>query len=389
MKVVIDARGSQPGFHDYLQRGIGRYVTELAPRLPALMPEMEFVYLFDEKYPRGTLKLADGSIEVYSKFPIPIKGNQKILRGQFGTKPFLKKIKPDITLFFYYEDAIAGLPRSAVFVYDLIPFLFPDRYNLNSGLKNKIRTGIFTRTAKAADRIFTISECSKNDIIKLWNIPAGKIEIVGAAVDTISFYRRDDNEIKKIRERYKLPEKFLLYVGGIDVRKNVPMMFRALRIAVDKHPDIGLVMAGKYEKMSEYDELVSLMGNLGLNINIKFIGYVPDSDLPAIYSASHGLVFPSLYEGFGLPIIESLASGSPVIASRNSAMAEAAGELALYCDVENMESLSAAMSNFWENGQYQEMAKMNGPVWAGKFTWDKVALKVADGLRRFLNENRD
>jgi glycosyltransferase involved in cell wall biosynthesis len=389
MKIIIDARGSQPGFHDYLQRGIGRYVIELAPRLPALMPEMEFVYLFDEKYPRGTLKLADGSIEIYSKFHVPFRGNQKILRGQFGTKPLLKKIKPDITLFFYYEDAIAGLSRSAVFVYDLIPFLFPVRYKLKSGLKNKLRTGIFARNAKSADRIFTISECSKNDIIKVWNIPSEKIEVVGAAVDTVCFYRRDNNEIIKVRKRYKLPEKFLLYVGGIDIRKNVPMMFRALRIAVDKHPNIELVMAGKYEKMSEYDELVSLMENLHLNKNIKFIGYVPDIDLPAIYSGSQGLVFPSLYEGFGLPILESLGCGRPVIASRKSAIPEAAGDLALYCDVENVESLSDAISSFWENGRYQEMAKKDGPVWTGKFTWNKVALRVANGLRRYLNENRD
>jgi glycosyltransferase involved in cell wall biosynthesis len=387
-KIVLDLRGSQDGYKEHLKRGIGRYVAELSVRLPLLMPDAKFYYLYDKRYEQGNVPVPVGVEEIFAKPTIPLWGPQEILRAQLAVRPLLRKIKPDITLFFSHEDTILYWQHAAVFVHDLIPYHFSDLYEINRDLKTKIRTRLMVLGARQADLIFTISECSKKDIMRFWDVPSGKIEVVSAAIDTKLFYRRDQTEIAQIRLKYNIPENYLLYVGGFDPRKNVSGMLKALSIARSKQSTIHLIIAGQLDGQMGYDQTMKLLRTLDLESNITFIGFVPNEDLPFIYSGSKGLVFPSLYEGFGLPILEALSCGVPVAAARNSAIPEAAGETAYYCDVENPDDLSRAMLEFGQNELLTKKALVEGPKRAALFSWDAVAAKVTSRLSRYLQENK-
>lgn len=244
-KIVLDARGSQEGFKEHLGRGIGRFVTELAPRLPALMPEADFTLLFDSRYKRGHIPILPNVAEVFAGTGAPLRGKQEIVRGYLGVGPLLRKIKPDITLFFCHEDAVLFYPRSAVIVYDLIPYRFPGLYGIDKGIKNKLRTRLLASLGKRAKLIFTISECSKRDIVEFWGVPPEKIEVIQAAIDITHFYRRGASEIREVARKCAMPENYLLYVGGIDPRKNATTLLRALSHAITRVPEMRLVMAGK------------------------------------------------------------------------------------------------------------------------------------------------
>jgi glycosyltransferase involved in cell wall biosynthesis len=382
MNIAIDMRGSQNGFKEHLGRGIGRYVTELAPRISALMPKNNFSYLYDGRYEIGNLSGSRFSPRLVATSPVPLFGKQEILRGHLGLPSVLRKARIGAILHFCHEDAIYFGPRSTAFVYDLIPNRFPELYRLDANLKNRLRARIFRAIARRLDMIFTISENSRKDIAEFWGVPPGKIVNVSAAIDPDIFFKRGNEECDKVKAKYSLPQRYLLYVGGIDPRKNIPTLLRAFQSALGQNPEMRLVMVGKTEGQEGYPELRPLADQLKIAKNICLTGYVADSNLPAIYSAAEALVFPSLYEGFGLPILEALACGIPVIAGRINAIPEAAGSAAVYCDVKDPQALAEAMVGSWANGPLHERFAIEGPQRAGKFGWDKVAAKVADGLAK-------
>ncbi len=380
MRIAIDVRGGQEGFKEHFGRGIGRYVTEVAPRLLALLPGNEISFIFDARYPAGSLGGIESVTRHFTKSPVPLPGRQEILRGHLGLRPLLRKSGADVVLHFCHEDALWGGPRSAAFVYDLIPLRFPMQYRVDANAKNRLRARLFRAIARGLDLIFTISENSARDIEELWGIPSERIINVSAAIDATIFHRKGHEECGRIRARYLLPEKYLLYVGGIDPRKNVPVMIRALRAALTRVPELRLVMVGKLEGQEGYQELESSIAEFCIAERFSMIGPAPDSDLPAIYSGAEALVFPSLYEGFGLPILEALACGIPVIAGRLSAIPEAAGELAVYCDMRDAQALAEAMAAVWGDRPLRDKFACEGPLWAARFTWDAVASRVAEGL---------
>ena len=387
-RIAIDVRGSQDGFKDHSHRGIGRFISALAPRLPGLIPDAEFFLLFHDGLPRGDLNPRRGVQEIFTRPGLAFFGAQKTINLQFALRPELKKINPDLTIFFSHEDALLFWPGSVVFVYDLIPYRFPELYNLRQGIKRQLRCKMMEKMARDADLIFTISETSRKDIEEFWRIPANKISVVHAAVDNGIYFRRNLEEIAVARRKYSLPDRYLLYVGGIDPRKNIQTMIKAYYILLDRVNDISLVMAGRLEGQKDFPALKKSINELGQREKITFPGYIRDDDLPAVYSGAEALIFPSLYEGFGLPILESLSCGTPVVASMSSAIPEAAGELAIYCDVENPAELAEATEKALSDSNEKERFRTGGPRRASLFNWDKVASRVAWDLRRLLESKR-
>lgn len=387
-RIAVDARGSQDGFKDHSHRGIGRFISALAPRLPGLIPEAEFFFLFHDGLPRGDFDAQPGVKEIATRPGVPFLGAQKTVNLQFALRPELKKINPDLTIFFSHEDALLFWPGSVVFVYDLIPYRFPKLYNLRQGVKRKLRCRMMEKMARDADLIFTISETSRKDIEEFWRIPPNRISVVHAAIDTDVYVRRNSEEIGAARKKHSLPERYLLYIGGIDPRKNVKAMIKAYHILINRISDISLVMVGRLEGQRDFPALKGLISDLGLRDKIIFPGYIGDDDLPAVYSGAEALIFASIYEGFGLPILESLSCGTPVVASRSSAIPEAAGEMAIYCDVEKPAELAAAMERALSDSNEKERFRTGGPRRAGMFSWDKVASRAASDLRRLLESKR-
>lgn len=380
-KIALDVRGSQPGFKEHLGRGIGRYILEVTPRLPALMPEADLTLIYDARYEMGRLATIENVTGLSARVSIPLPGKQELLRGHLGLLPLLRRAETDIVLHFCHEDAVIGGPRSAAFVYDLIPDRFPELYRISGNLKNRTRAKIFRFMARRLDTIFTISENSSRDLVELWRVPPDKIINVSAAIDSGLFYKRDPVECRMAVEKYSLPQNYFLYVGGIDPRKNVSAMLKAFKSALAGFPEMKLAMVGKMDIRRELAPLRAEIDALGISENIKLIGYVPDEDLPFLYGGSEALVFPSLYEGFGLPVLEALACGIPVIAGRINAIREAAGTTAIYCDVEEPSAIAGAMIDVWRNEVLRKKFAFDGPRQAAQFNWDSVASKVAAGLK--------
>lgn len=221
--------------------------------------------------------------------------------------------------------------------------------------------------------ISTISEASKKDIVSIFEVPAAKVRVVYPGVSPRFRPVTDDDELLRIRSSYCLQHPFFLFVGAAEPRKNVARLLRAF--AVFRESGSGeryqLILVGPEGSASV--ELQELARQLGLVSDIKRLGYVPDEDMPGLYSAAAGLIFPSLGEGFGLPIVEAMACGTPVVTSNVSCMPEIAGDAALLVDPESVESLAAALKTLASNPVAREQLRAKGLKRAQIFSWLRTA----------------
>jgi glycosyltransferase involved in cell wall biosynthesis len=277
--------------------------------------------------------------------------------------------------------------RTVFTLHDLIFLFHPETHK---PLNRWFLTLMMPRFLRAADAVIAVSECTKRDAIRFYGIPEEKITVIYEGVNP-RFRPASPEAIAAVRARYNLPEHFILYVGTIEPRKNLTALLEAfhhllatcsLRPApCDLRPatcsllpatcDLRLVIVGK--KGWLYEGFFRRLRELGLEDRVIFTGYVPDEDLPAIYSAADLFVFPSLYEGFGLPVLEAMACGTPVVCSNTSSLPEVAGDAALLVDPTDVRALTGAMERaLRDEGKWREMRE-RGLQQAARFSWDEAA----------------
>ena len=290
----------------------------------------------------------------------------------------------DIVHYPYFEPFFLTLPifhsqKTVVTVHDLTPLVFPN--NFPSGIKGIIKWNLQKLALQKVDAIIADSESSKKDIVKFTNIPAEKIHVVylaaGNEFKKITF---SESKKKELLKKYNLPEKFCLYVGDITWNKNLPRIVSAATEA-----KIPLVLVGKALTVSEYDKtnpwnsdrnkVFELIKN---NPYIYRTGFVSDDDLVMLYNSAVVAVMPSLYEGFGLPIIEAMSCGCPVITSKEGSLPEVAGDAALYVDAYNTSSIANGMKTFFSELETQKKYAKMGLAQSQKFSWEKVAKETSD-----------
>ena len=211
---------------------------------------------------------------------------------------------------------------------------YPQYYQ---SIDRKIYTYKFRKASENADKIIAISECTKRDIIRYFNIPDDKIEVVYQGCDPVFARPVSKKEKDRVRAAYGLPERFILSVGTIEERKNLLLAVKA----VEKLDDVHLVAIGKStdyaKKVQDYVEAHGLENRVHIIHNLKF------GDLPILYLLASLFVYPSRFEGFGIPIVEALSAGVPVIASTGSCLEEAGGEHSIYVDPDDVEGMANAM----------------------------------------------
>lgn len=226
-----------------------------------------------------------------------------------------------------------------------------------------------------ADHVLTVSEHSKHDIMRYHDVASDRITVAYGAADTI--YRpRDLSEetLSRLQQKYDLPDRFVLYVGNLEPRKNVAVLFDALsRFADGERPP--LVVVGK--KQLTDDELSAAYERCGFKDDVRFTGYVSDEDLPLLYNAASVFVFPSLYEGFGLPVLEAMQSGVPVVASDRSSIPEVVGDAGTTVDPLSPEALSNALRELWTDAGVRERYRTDGRQRAAQFSWERTADRIA------------
>ncbi len=233
--------------------------------------------------------------------------------------------------------------------------------------------GAVPRAVKRADLILADSDATREDLIQLFGAAPDRVETLYSGYDSMFAPVKDAAEFKRVRDTYSLPKPFILHVGTIEPRKNLSRLIQAFS-QLPQRRDLELVIAGGRGWM--YDEIYAAPEKFGVSASVRFIGFVPDSDLPALYSVAEMVAYPSLYEGFGLPVLEAMACGAAVVTSNNSSIPEVAGDVALMVDARDVEAIAWAMSRFLDDHQWRDAMRQKGLAQAKKFSWDKSAQQL-------------
>jgi len=266
---------------------------------------------------------------------------------------------------------------TVVTVYDLSFIHFPDHFARMQRLYLSNQT---RRSCLGSRRVITISESSRQDVHKSFGVPLERIDVVNPGVDG-RFQPLSSSEVESFRRQNELPERFILHVGTLQPRKNIPLLLEAFaRLGM---PDMKLVLIGGKGWMSE--EVFRRVEVLGLSEKVRFTGYVPDCDLPLWYNAADLFIFPSIYEGFGMPVVEAMACGTPVVAAGSSAIPEAAGGAALLFDPMKAAELADRMTAVLFDVGLSDRMREQGIEQASRFSWQRAGRETAEVYQRALS----
>lgn len=250
---------------------------------------------------------------------------------------------------------------TVVTVYDLSFLHFPTRYPFLQRLYLTTQT---RRSCRQARRIVTISQSGREDVHRFFQVSKEQIDVIYPGVDD-AFHPRPAAEVEAFRHQHGLPERFVLHVGTLQPRKNIPTLLEAM--ARLRRPDLPLILVGGRGWF--YEEIFAQVERLDLREQVRFAGYVPDEALPLWYNAASLLVFPSIYEGFGIPVIEAMACGTPVVAADTSAVPEAAGNAALLFPSQSVDALVSQMLVVLDNRAQAATMRQRGLEQAAEFSW--------------------
>lgn len=259
--------------------------------------------------------------------------------------------------------------KKVVTIHDVIFIKYPHFF---SSVDRAIYYQKYMHSTRIADKVVAVCENTKKDIMKYLKVPEEKIEVIYQSCHEQFYTILSKDRIDEIKNKYHLSSKYILYVGAIEENKNVFSLIKAFSGMDAKNYTLVLVGEGKEHKKI----MVNETGKLGIEKRVHFLGNVPDEDLPAIYQGSEFFVYPSFYEGFGIPIIEALFSGVPVITSPISGMPEAAGDGALYADPSSISELKEAMNRLSNDKSLRIFLTQKGRRHVEKFHRQKTTRAI-------------
>ena len=371
MHVVLDARTATDHFP-----GIGRYVVNLAKTLTRIAPDLP-ISLFHEPSAKGDcLALPNLPWNACPVSPFSIR-QQWILPRQLRERQAALYHSP-----YYLMPYRPGLPTVVTF-HDMIPLVYPGFFSPSRRLLFWVAHFLASRTAT---RIIAVSEATKVDMIRHLRVPPEKVVVIPLGVDK-HFHPRGREEIVQIRQKYRLPENYFLYVGTNKPHKNLERVIDAFQqLENPLGSDVKLVIAGPWDR--RYDRPKKMANAAGLKDRVQFIGWIEEGDLPALYSGAMVFVFPSLYEGFGLPVLEAMACGTAVVCSNRSGLSEVAGEAALLVNPKDSHRLAEGIARVLGNEDVRQELTERGLKRAKLFTWEKTAEKTLALYHQVMNEAR-
>ena len=356
MKVAVDAY-----YTLFLSGGIARYARSLISAIAEIALNDDVILFINRFREKGKVWRPEG-IQRIRQFYFP----RRLLQNIWDSVE-----RPAIEFFCGPVDLYHGLhfvlppvrqARRVLTVHDLTYLKFPDYFSDHKSNERGYRKEL-PRGLCRADAVIAVSQQTKEDLIDIMNIHEEKICVIYEGVEQHFFDHVDNKEAVAIRERYGLTRPYLIFlVGTPEPRKNLLNTVKASRKAA---PHLPLVLIGPK------GFLRMLLG--GDDSNLKFTGVVPDGDLPALLSGAEISLYPSLYEGFGLPVLESMACGLPVITSNKGSLPEVAGGAALLVDPENTDSIAGAISELLNDEALQDRLRAAGKKRAAEFTWQKAA----------------
>lgn len=336
MNIAIDISPLQTA---HKVRGVGFYVKNLKEALEKYFPHISFIFFTQAKnIPKDTQVIHFPYFEPF-----------------FLTLPLFKKTKTIVT------------------VHDMTPLLFPKDFPV--GIKGKIKWLFQKRALQKVDAIITDSFSSQKDIARLLSYKKEQIYVTHLAAGEHFRVIQDKKILQRVKDTFHLPEKFLLYVGDVTPNKNLPRLAKAVL-----RTKVPLVMVGKAlvndsaDLQNPWNKDLKEILELSKQTNqIIRLGFVEDEDLVALYNLAIAFIMPSLYEGFGLPVLEAMVCGCPVITSKEGSLPEVAGDAAYYVDAYSIDSITEGIQKVLGNRNIAKKMSGKGLLQAKKFSWKKTS----------------
>ena len=367
MNYVLDLRTATDHFP-----GIGRYGLNLARKLPEFLEEGECLVIIRDPA-RSPYHFQPGSkVRIVDIPSTPFSLSQQWLIPQA-----LKSFRPCLYHSTYYIMPYRPNAQTVLTIHDLIPILYPKSVSLRARL---LFRPLFYLASSVSSGFIAVSHTTLEDFKTLFKLDDKKVAVTPHAADP-AFYPRPPEEKEKIRFKHKLPDRFILYVGSDKPHKNLENLLKAFA-KVKLWVKVPLVLAGPKGRGSR--SLRALASKLGIEDSVYWLGRIPEEELPALYSAATAFVFPSLYEGFGLPVLEAMSCGVPVACSDIPALREVAGDAASYFNPRSIESIAEAIAVLIKDSELRESLREKGLIRASLFSWDESAYRTIAFYREIL-----
>lgn len=359
--------------------GLGNYSRYIIEILSRFFEDNDYLLYAPKERENVRLNDLKSSKNVFFRFPVGGWKHFSSFWRTWGITKWLKKDQIEI-----YHGLSNELPlrinrsgiKTVVSIHDLIFLRYPGYYKPIDRFIYRLK---FRYAAKIADKVIAISECTKRDIISFFHIPEEKISVVYQGCHP-NFSQKVSSEKKEdIIRKYALPSRFLLYVGSIEERKNLLLAVKALKHV---HEDIHLVAVGKstwyQDEVEKYASNNQLSGRLHIYNNVSF------EDLPSFYQLANLFIYPSRYEGFGIPIIEALISGTPTIAAKGSCLEEAGGESSLYVNPDDEKELAEKINLVLSDAGLASQMSEQGKKYSERFSDKVIADNIMDVYKSVL-----
>src|SRR3954454_3170856 len=360
MRVAIDARK----LHDF---GIGTYIRNLLKQLARLDHDTEYVLLTRQEDLPVAAQLGPNFRSVLEPSP-----NYSI-REQIHVPWVLMRERPDVFHAPHYILPAGVRAHSVVTIHDCIHLMFP-QYLPNRVAYTYARMAMWS-AARRSDCILTVSQASKRDILHFFAVPPEQIEVIYNAIDERFSVEPHEDAIARVRERYQLDQRFVLYVGNIKPHKNLVRLIEAFAaLRQGELDDLKLLIIG--DEISKLPALRRAVHSLKLHKHVRFLGYLPDETLAILYRLAAVFVFPSLYEGFGLPPLEAMASGTPVVTSNVSSLPEVVGDAAVLVDPTEPESIADGLRRVLSDPALAASLVERGLARAAEFSWERSVAQI-------------
>ncbi len=362
MRIGIDARK----LHDF---GIGTYIRNLLRQLARLDRQTEFVLICRPEDRSALASLGENFR------PVPERAGSYSITEQVRIPLVLRR--EGVTLFHAPHYVLPPLVscRSVVTIHDCIHLMFP-QYLRNRVALAYARMSI-ALAARRATRVLTVSDTSKRDILRFVDVPPDKIDVIYNAYDERFAHEPGEEDVVRIRERYQLQDAFVLYAGNVKPHKNLGRLIEAFDLVRARGLDhLKLVLIG--DEISKYAALRRAVHQHQLHKHVRFLGYLPQETLAVMYRLAGVFVFPSLYEGFGLPPLEAMASGTPVVTSNVSSLPEVAGDAALLVDPYDPDAIADGIYRVLTDEALRRGLRQKGLARARQFSWEASVGRVRE-----------
>jgi glycosyltransferase involved in cell wall biosynthesis len=362
MRIAFDGTTLTPG-----RTGVGYYTEHLLQHLAREVEATGDEIVVVSNKPIDTQQPLPPHVRVHDGHRFPVRLGWMQLRARRA----LDAVRPDVAHFTNGMMPVGSPVSTIVTVHDMSLRLYPQCHPLRRLLLNRPLMHVAIRQATS---IVTVSESARRDLLRLHGIAADRVSVVHEAASPAFHPITDQSTLDRVRARYRLPARFVLYVGTIEPRKNLSRLVEAFAQARRRGIPHHLVCVGPYGWSSR--DLTGRIERLGMTDAVHFTGYAPFDDLPAIYNLGELFVFPSMYEGFGLPVVEAMASGTPVITSNTSSLGEIAGDAACTVDPTSIDAIADALVGVATDDAWRRELSARGLRRAAAFSWTQTAKEM-------------